>query len=131
MESMAFAFPVKPGKAQEWRDWGREFRGARRNEFLAFRHQMGLTTNRLYFQHTPQGDLAIFYFEGQDLKRVFQYLRTAQDPFAAWLRQHALDLFEGFDLTQVSPETLSVLAFDGQSLEEDAARDHTMGATGP
>ena len=40
MESMAVAFPVKPGKAQEWRD-----------------------------------------------------------PFAAWLRQHTLDLFEGFDLT--------------------------------
>ena len=44
MESMAFAFPVKPGKAQEWRDRGREFRGARRR---------GLTVNRLYFQHTP------------------------------------------------------------------------------
>ncbi len=50
MESMAVAFPVKPGKAQEWRDRGREFRGARRNEYLAFRRRWGLTVNRLYFQ---------------------------------------------------------------------------------
>jgi hypothetical protein len=64
MESMAVAFPVKPGKAQEWRDRGREFRGARRNEYLAFRRRWGLTVNRLYFQHTPQGDLAVFYLEG-------------------------------------------------------------------
>jgi len=94
---MAVAFPVKPGKAQEWRDRGREFRGARRNEYLAFRRRWGLTVNRLYFQHTPQGDLAVFYLEGHDLQRAFQYLRTAQDPFAAWLRQHTLDLFEAFD----------------------------------
>ena len=99
MESMAVAFPVKPGKAQEWRDRGREFRGARRNEYLAFRRRWGLTVNRLYFQHTPQRDLAVFYLEGHDLQRAFQYLRTARDPFAAWLRQHTLDLFEGFDLT--------------------------------
>src|SRR5258706_9517939 len=96
---MAVAFPVKPGKAQGWRDRGREFRGARRNEYLAFRRRWGLTVNRLYFQHTPQGDLAVFYLEGHDLQRAFQYLRTAQDPCAAWLRQHTLDLFEGFDLT--------------------------------
>ena len=131
MESMAFAIPVKPGKAQEWRDWGRELRGARRSEFLAFRHRLGLTTNRLYFQHTPQGDLAIFYLEGHDLKRVFQYLRAAQDPFAIWMRQRTLELFDGLDLTQTSLESLSVLAFDGSSLEDDAARDHTMGTTGP
>jgi hypothetical protein len=116
MESMAVAFPVKPGKAQEWRDRGREFRGARRNEYLAFRRRWRLTVNRLYFQHTPQGDLAVFYLEGHDLQRAFQYLRTAQDPFAAWLRQHTLDLFE---------------AFDAQSLEDDEARDSTMRAVGP
>lgn len=116
MESMAVAFPVKPGKAQEWRDRGREFRGARRNEYLAFRRRWGLTVNRLYFQHTPQGKLAVFYLEGHDLQRAFQYLRTAQDPFAAWLRQHTLDLFE---------------AFDAQSLEDDEARDSTMRAVGP
>jgi len=77
---MAFAFPVKPGKAQEWRDRGREFRGARRNEYLAFRRRWGLTVNRLYFQHTPQGDLAVFYLEGHDLQRAFQYLRRTLLP---------------------------------------------------
>ncbi len=127
MESMAFAFRVKPGKAQEWRDWGREFRGALRKEYLAFRRRWGLMVNRLYFQHTPLGDQAVFYLEGYDLQRAFQYLRCAQGPFAAWLRQYTLDLFEGFDLTQPSLEALSVLAFDAQSLEDDEARDSTVG----
>ena len=131
MESMAFAFRVKPVKAQEWRDWGRELRGARRDEYLAFRHRWGLTTNRLYFQRTPQGDLAIFYLEGRDPKGSFQYLRSSQDPFAVWLRQHTLDLFEGLDLTMPSLEAISVLAFDASSLEDDEARDHTLGTTGP
>jgi hypothetical protein len=92
VESMADAFPVKPGKAQEWRDRGREFRRARRNEYLAFRRRWGLTVNRLYFQYRPQRDLAVFYLDGHDLQRAFQCLRTAQNPFAVWLPpEDALD----------------------------------------
>lgn len=126
MHSLALAFPVTPGKEQEWRYWGKELRGVRRPEYLAFRRKVGLIVHRLYFQHSPRGDLAIFYLEGKDLKRVFHELQTAQDSFVVWLRQWSYDLLNGLDVTQTPLESLSVLAFDGPRLEVDEARGRSM-----
>ncbi len=98
-----------------------EILGPRRSEYQAFRRRLGLTTQRWYLQHTPQGDAAIMYLEGDDLQRTFQELRTSQDPFALWLRQRAKDLLNGLDLTQTSPESLSQFVFEGPSVEEDEA----------
>ncbi len=47
---------------------------------------------------------------------------VAQDPFAVWFRQRAKDLLDGLDLTQISPESMSRLVFDGPSVDED--EDH-------
>ncbi len=121
MASHAFVFPLTPGKTEEWRSWGQEILGPRRSEYQAFRRRLGLTTQRWYLQHTPQGDAAIMYLEGDDLQRTFQELRTSQDPFAVWLRQRAKDLLNGLDLTQTSPESLSQFVFEGPSVEEDEA----------
>ena len=109
MASHAFVFPLTPGKTEEWRSWGQEILGPRRSEYEAFRRHLGLTVHRMYLQHTPQGDTAIMYLEGDDLQHTFQVLRTSQDPFAVWLRQRAKDLLDGLDLTQTSPESLSHL----------------------
>jgi hypothetical protein len=35
MASLAFAFPLTPGKAKEWRYWGKKILGARRSEYEA------------------------------------------------------------------------------------------------
>lgn len=61
------------------------------------------------------------YLEGDDLQRVFQELRTSQDPFTVWVRQRVKDLLGGFDLTRTSPESLSELVFDGPTYEQDEA----------
>jgi hypothetical protein len=82
----------------------------------------------MYLHHTPQGDTAIMYLEGNDLQRTFQELRTSQDPFIVWLWQRAKDLLDGLDLTQTSPESLSTLVFDGPSTEEDEAGYHAWEA---
>src|SRR5690349_5424312 len=100
MASLAFAFPLRAGKTEEWRAWVREILGPRRSEYEAFSRQLGLKTQRAYLQHTPQGDQAIIYLEGEDLQRTFQQLRTAQDPFTILVRQQTMDLF-GVDLTQI------------------------------
>ena len=126
MQSLALAFPVTPGMEQEWRYWGKELRGARRPEYIAFRRRVGLVIHRLYFQHTPQGDLAIFYLEGKDLQRVFKELQTAQDSFVVWLRQWSFDLLNGLDVTQTPLESMSVLAFDGPRMEENEERGPTQ-----
>jgi hypothetical protein len=121
MASLAIVLPLPSGKAEEWASWGREILGPCRSEYEAFRRRLGLTAQRVYLQQTPQGDIAIIYLEGNDLQRTFQELRTSQHPFDVWFRQRAKDLFNGLDLAQTSPGSLSKLVFDGPSFEEDEA----------
>jgi|GEM_PF-933117 hypothetical protein len=119
--SLAFVFPLKAGKTEEWRAWVAEILGPRRSEYEAFSRRVGLRTQRAYLQHTPQGDQAIIYLEGEDLQRTFQHLRTSQDPFAVWVRQRTIDIFDGVDLTQFEPGSLSQYVFEGPSAQEDEA----------
>ena len=65
IESLAFVFPLRADKTQEWRAWIREILGPRRSEYEAFSRKLGLKTQRAYLQ-----------------------LQTSQDPFAVWGRQH-------------------------------------------
>jgi hypothetical protein len=120
MESLAFALPLRAGKTEEWRAWVREIVGPRRREYEAFSRKLGLKTQRAYLQHTPQGDQAIIYMEGNDLRRTFHELQMSQDPFAVRLRQRTQDLF-GVDLTQTVPGALSQFVFAGPSAQEDEA----------
>jgi hypothetical protein len=122
MESLAFAFPLRAGKTEEWRAWIAEILGPRRSEYEAFSRRVGLGTQRAYLQHTPHGDQAIIYLEGDDLQRTFQLLRTEQDPFPVLVRQRIKDLFEGIDLTQIEPGSLSQYVFTGPRAQEDEAR---------
>ena len=120
MASLAFALPLRAGKTEEWRAWVGEILGPRRSEYETFSRQLGLGTQRAYLQHTPHGDQAIIYLEGEDLQRTFQHLRTAQDPFTVRMRQRTQDLF-GVDLTQTDPAALSQFVFAGPSAGEDEA----------
>jgi hypothetical protein len=113
MASMAFALPLTPGKLEEWLAWSREIEGPRRAEYEASRRRHGVTVERAYLQHTPQGDLNIVYLEGPDLARSFQGLAASQDPFDAWFREKAKEYFSGLDLSQPPPGPLSELVFDG------------------
>ena len=108
--------------------------GARRSGERAeasTRHSAGSTgspRNASYLQHTPRGDQAIIYLEGEDLQRTFQHLRTSQDPFAIWFRQRAKVLLEGLDVMQTEPASLSTLVFDGPSAQKDEASSHAWEA---
>ena len=124
MESQALAFPLRAGKTEEWRAWTRELVGLRRSEYEDFSRRVGLGTQRAYLQHTPYGDQAIIYLEGEDLQRTFQLLRTVQDPFAVLVRQRIQDLF-GVDLTQTELGALSQFVFAGPGAQEDEAMYHT------
>jgi hypothetical protein len=118
MASLAFVFPLRAGKTEEWRAWIAEILGPRRSEYEAFSRKHGLSAQRAYLQHTPHGDQAIIYLEGEDLQRTFQLLRTAQAPFVVWVRQRTKDLFEGVDLTQIEPGSLSQYVFAGPGAQE-------------
>ncbi len=38
MASLAFVFPLTPGKTEEWRAWGEDIQGVRRSEYEEHRH---------------------------------------------------------------------------------------------
>ena len=124
MASLAFSFPIRAGKTEEWRAWIREVLGPRRNEYKAFSRKLGLGTQRVYLQHTAQGDQAIIYLEGRNLPRTFLELQRSQDPFAIWFRQRTQDLFEGVDLAQTDLGELSQFVLDETNLEEAEVHDY-------
>jgi hypothetical protein len=111
MGSFAFGAPILPGKEDACRQFAQELTGPRRSEFEASRRRLGLTTERLYLQHTPQGALLIVYGEGD---RLPEGLATSQDPFDVWFRQQNQDIL-GVDLTQVPPGPPSEQIFEWQA----------------
>ncbi len=111
---IASATPILPGKLEAWRRFAQDMQGARREEHQASRRRLGITTERAYYQPTPQGDLAIVYLEADDLGRVFQGLATSQDPFDVWFKQQVLDI-HGVDYNQPLPGPLPEQVLDWEA----------------
>jgi hypothetical protein len=101
MAMTAFAAPIIQGKTEELRQWCAELAGPRREEYLASRRRLGVTSERAYLQQTPQGDIVVIVVEAEDLPRYFQGMATSQEPFDVWFRERVQDL-HGLDLTQPS-----------------------------
>jgi hypothetical protein len=99
MASLAMTFPLLPGKSGNWKRWVQEMAGAYLSEFQASRKRLGITREESFLQHTPQGDMAVFYIEAEDIAQVFQGLALSQDPFDVLFRQQTREFF-GLDLAQ-------------------------------
>ncbi len=97
MPMMAVAFPILPGKTDEWRAWMAEVNGPRRDEFEASRRAAGVR-ERTYLQSTPMGDLVIVTLEGSDPGRAFGKMLSADDAFTAWFIERAKAV-HGVDLS--------------------------------
>jgi hypothetical protein len=97
MPMMAVAFPILPGKTNEWRAWMEEINGARRDEFQASRKAAGVR-ERTFLQQTPMGDLVIVTLEGDDPGRAFGRMMGGNDPFTKWFNERAQQI-HGVDLT--------------------------------
>ena len=52
MAMMAVAFPIAPGKSEQWRAWMNELNSGRRDEFVASRRAAGVR-ERTFLQATP------------------------------------------------------------------------------
>ena len=99
MPMMAAAFPILPGKTEDWRAWMAEANGARRAEFEASRAEHGIH-ERAYLQHTPMGDLAIVTMEGKDPGQAFGQMMNADTDFARWFTGKAKEM-HGFDPSEL------------------------------
>ena len=110
MPMMAAAFPILPGKTEDWRAWMAEANGARRAEFEASRAEYGIH-ERAYLQHTPMGDLAIVTMEGKDPGQAFGRMMNADTDFARWFTGKAKEM-HGFDPSEVPAGEPSELVLD-------------------
>jgi hypothetical protein len=94
---MAVAFPILPGKTDEWRAWMGELNGTRREAFTESRRRAGVQ-ERTFLQSTPMGDLVIVTLEGDDPGRAFGKMLSADDDFAKWFIARAQEI-HGVDLS--------------------------------
>jgi hypothetical protein len=111
MASFASAFPILPGKTEQWKHGSQQMVGPRRSEFEASLQRQGVTREVVSFQQTPQGDLAIVYFEAPDIPRVFEVIGSSQEPFDVWFREQVKDI-QGIDFSQPLPGPLPEVFID-------------------
>jgi hypothetical protein len=112
MPLMAVAFPILPGKTDEWRTWMEELNGARRDDFVASRRAAGVH-ERAFLQSTPMGDLVIVTLEGGDPGRAFGKMMSADDEFTRWFTARAQEI-HGVDLSERPKSAPSELIVDSE-----------------
>ena len=103
MSLLAVAFPIVPGKLEQWYHFVDELNTTRRQDFVASRRRLGLH-ERTFVQQTPMGDLALVTEEGDNPQRIFESF-TNDDPFARWMNQELAPL-HGVDLSQPMPANI-------------------------
>ena len=90
MQTYAFANPIQPGKTETWKGYVQEMTGPRKAELQASRKRVGLSKEEVWLQSTPQGDMAVVYWEADDIGKVFEGFMTSTDPFDKWFREKIL-----------------------------------------
>jgi hypothetical protein len=111
---MAVAFPILPGKTDEWRAWVAEMNGAHREEFVASRRRAGVH-ERTFLQSTPMGDLVIVTLEGDDLEHAFGKMMSADDAFTKSFLERAKTI-HGLDPSVVTSGPPSELMVDSEQV---------------
>jgi len=113
MATLASAFPVLPGKEEALRQFTEQMAGPRRSEYQASRRRLGITIERSYLQHTPQGSIVIVYTEAAHPEQLLERIAASQEPFDLWFKQQ-LQNIHGVDFTQPPPGPPPELIFDQQ-----------------
>jgi hypothetical protein len=111
MAAYAFTVPIQPGQEEADQRLFEELRGPRRAEYEAAWRRLGVRTERVWHQSTPQGTVAVVYLELDDPGQLFAGLATSDDPFVVWWREQILAI-HGLDLTQPLPGPPNVQIHD-------------------
>lgn len=112
MALMAVAFPILPGKTDEWRAFMHELNGPRRQEFVDSRKKAGVH-ELTFLQPTPMGDLVIVTLDGDDPARSFGQLLAGTDAFSTWFRDQATRI-HGIDPSSLPAGSPSELVVDSE-----------------
>ena len=109
---IASAFPILPGKTEEWKKFQNELKTTRNHEFSESREKLGVH-ERTFLQKTPMGDLVIVTLEGENPEAAFKKIAEGTDAFATWFVKNVKDI-HGIDLTQEQKGAMPELIIDSK-----------------
>jgi hypothetical protein len=111
MQTIGFVAPLLPGQTEVDRAamiscW----RGDRQEAYERSRRQLGISREAIFIQTTPGGDVAVVYWEAEDVARALEGMATSDDPFDVWFRDHVQEV-HGMDVAEGFPPPEQVLDF--------------------
>lgn len=112
MALFAMAFPIPPGKTEQWLKFSSELKGPRRADFVASRKRLNVH-ERTFLQKTPMGDLIVVTLEGDDPAGAFQKFAAGTDDFTKWFVAQA-SAIHGIDLSKPPPGPPPELVIDSK-----------------
>jgi hypothetical protein len=111
MQSIGFIAPLLPGMTETDRSamiscW----RGQRQEAYESSRRRLGITREAVFIQPTPNGDVAIVYWEADDLEAALKGMATSEDGFDRWFRDHVREV-HGLNVEDGFPPPEQVMDF--------------------
>ena len=111
MPAIGFIAPLLPGKTETDRSAMIDcWRGDRRKAYEASRIRLGISREAVFIQSTPGGDIAVVYWEADDVAAALQGMATSDDPFDRWFRDHVRDV-HGINVEDGFPPPEQVMDF--------------------
>ena len=96
------AGPVLPGKRAHLEELAKTLSGPRKEELDASQRRVGIRKESWFLQSMPQGDLVIFYAEGDDVPKSIAAWAASKDPFDVWLKARLKEI-SGIDWNEPPP----------------------------
>jgi hypothetical protein len=109
---MAVAFPIVPGKFEQWKEFIHRINHDNKDEFRNARKSAGVR-ERTYLQTLPDSHLVIVTLEGEDPMGAFQKMMSQTDDFTRWFISQASEV-HGFDLGGQQPGPMPELVADSE-----------------
>lgn len=111
MDTIGFVAPLLPGKTETDRAamiscW----RGERRADYEASRKRLGITREAVFIQPTPDGDVAVVYWEADDVETALKGMADSDQPFDRWFRDHVREV-HGMNVEDGFPPPEQVMDF--------------------
>jgi hypothetical protein len=111
MAAIGFIAPLLPGKTETDRVAMTScWRGERKEAYERSRRRLGITREAVFIQPTPNGDVAVVYWEADDVGAALKGMAASDDPFDEWFRDHVREV-HGVNLEDGFPPPEQVMDF--------------------
>lgn len=99
---LAMAVPVLPGKRGLLEEVAKACAGPKKGDFDASEKRVKIRKESWFIQSTPQGELCIFYADGDNVPKSVADWGASKDPFDLWLKGQLKEI-TGVDFNRPLP----------------------------